>query len=97
MKSPWVVLQQDGALPHWGLLVHQFLDAIFSKQWIGRDGQHVHQMLPLWTFFLWSFVKDKAYSTPVPDTDVLKARIRDASAAVSEEIDIGENMERNRV
>jgi hypothetical protein len=29
--QPWVVLQQDGAPPHWGLLVRQFLDATFPK------------------------------------------------------------------
>jgi hypothetical protein len=27
--------------------------------------------------FLWGYVKDKAYSTPVPDIDTLKARIRE--------------------
>jgi hypothetical protein len=37
-KSPWVVLQQDGAPPHRGLLVRQFLDATIEKQWIGWDG-----------------------------------------------------------
>jgi hypothetical protein len=30
--QPWVVLQQDGALPHWGLLVRQFLDATFPNR-----------------------------------------------------------------
>jgi hypothetical protein len=32
------------------------------------------------------YVKDKVYSTPVPDTGSLKARIRDAIEAVVEEI-----------
>jgi hypothetical protein len=32
------------------------------------------------------YVKDKVYSTPVPDTDNLKARIRNALAAVTEEM-----------
>jgi hypothetical protein len=45
--------------------------------------------------FLWGYIKYKVYSTPVPDTDTLKARIRDALAAVTE--DVGENTERNRV
>jgi hypothetical protein len=30
--SPWVVLQHDGALPHWGLPVRQFLNAKFPKR-----------------------------------------------------------------
>jgi hypothetical protein len=36
--------------------------------------------------FSWGYVKDKVYSTPVPDTDTLKARVRDALAAVTEEM-----------
>jgi hypothetical protein len=34
--------------------------------------------------FLWGYVKEKVYSTPIPDTDTLKARIRDALARVAE-------------
>jgi hypothetical protein len=88
-KSPWVVLQQNGAPPHWGLLVRQFLDSTFPKQWIGRDGPtpwppRSPVITPL--DFLWRYVKDKVYSTPIPDTDTLKARIRDALAAVTEEM-----------
>jgi hypothetical protein len=40
-------------------------------------------------FFLWEFVKDKVFSTPVPDITNLKARITDAFATVTE--DISEN------
>jgi hypothetical protein len=36
------------------------------------------------------------YSTPVPDIDALKERIRDVLAEVTEE-NVGENTERNRV
>jgi hypothetical protein len=41
---------------------------------------------PSGLFLLWGYVKDKVYSTPVPDTDTLKARITDALAAVTEEM-----------
>jgi hypothetical protein len=97
--QPQVVLQQDGTLPHWGLLVRQFLDATFSNRWTGRDGPtpwppRSPDITPL-DFFLWGYVKDKVYSTPVPGIDTLEARIRDALAAVTE--DVGENMERNLV
>jgi hypothetical protein len=51
---------------------------------VQHHGHHVHRTLSLWTF-LWGYVKDKVYSTPVPDTDILKARIRDALAVVAEE------------
>jgi hypothetical protein len=52
---------------------------------VQHHGHHVHWTLPLWTF-LWGYVKDKVYSTPVPDIDTLKARIRDPLAAVTEEM-----------
>jgi hypothetical protein len=34
----------------------------------------------------WVYVKDDVYSTPVPDTDTLNARIRDALAADTDEM-----------
>jgi len=34
--------------------------------------------------FLWGYVKDKVFSTPVPDIRNLKARITDAFATVTE-------------
>jgi hypothetical protein len=52
---------------------------------VKHHGHHVHRTLPLCTFS-WGYVKDKMYSTPVPDTDTLKARIRGALAAVTEEM-----------
>ena len=33
-------------------------------------------------FFLWAYVKDEVFSTPVPDITNLKARITDAFATV---------------
>jgi len=37
-------------------------------------------------FFLWGYVKDKVFSTPVPDITNLKARITDAFATVTEDM-----------
>jgi hypothetical protein len=76
--QPWVVLQQDSAPPHLGLLVRQFSMQCFQTDGLGGTvqhlGHHVHWTLPLWTFLL-GYVKDKVYSTPVPDIDILKARM----------------------
>ena len=36
--QPQVIFQQDGAPPHWGLQVRQFLSETFLDRWIGRDG-----------------------------------------------------------
>ena len=37
-------------------------------------------------FFLWRYVKDKVFSTPVPDITNLKARITDAFATITEDM-----------
>ena len=34
-------------------------------------------------FFLWGYVKDKVFSTPVPDITNLKGRITDAFATIT--------------
>jgi len=63
------------------------LDATFPNRWIGRDGPTPWpQMIVgyhLLDFFLWGFVKDKVFSTPVPDITNLKARITDAFATIT--------------
>jgi len=37
-------------------------------------------------FFLWGYVKDKVFSTPVPDITNLKARITDAFVTITEDM-----------
>jgi len=88
--QPWIIFHQDGAPPHWGSDVHRFLDATFPNRWIGRDGRtpwpprspDITQL----DFFLWGYVKDKVFSTPVPDITNLKARITDGFATVTEDM-----------
>jgi hypothetical protein len=36
--QPHIILQQDGAPPHWGLQVRACLDGTFPGTWISRDG-----------------------------------------------------------
>jgi hypothetical protein len=63
------------------------LDATFQKQRIEKDGPTLWPPrspdITLWTV-LWGYVKDRMYSTPIPDISTLKARIRDALTAVTE-------------
>jgi len=93
--QPWIIFQQDGAPPHWGSHVRWFLDdATFPNRWIGRDDltswpPQLPDITPL-DFFLWRYVKGKAFSTPVPDITNFKARITDAFATITE--DMLENM-----
>ena len=85
-----IIFQQDGAPPHWGSHVRRFMDATFPNRWIGRDGPtpwppRSPDITPL-NFFSWGYVKDKVFSTPVPDFTNLKARITDAFATITEEM-----------
>lgn len=80
IQNPELFFQQDGAPPHWGLRVRQYLDQHFPNQWIGRDGPHVWpprspDLTPL-DFFLWGYVKDRVYATPVRDVAHLVEKIR---------------------
>ena len=88
--QPWIILQQYGAPPHWCSHVRRFLDATFPNRWIGRDSPtpwplRSPDITPL-DFFLWGYVKDEVFSTPVPDVTNLKARITDAFATITEDM-----------
>jgi hypothetical protein len=65
------------------------LDVTFPKRWTGRDGPTPWPPRSLdinLLDILGGCVKDKVYSTPIPDTGTLKARIRDSIVAAIEEI-----------
>jgi len=68
----------------------RFWDATFPHRWIGRDGSTSWPPrspdITLLDFFLWGYVKDKLFSTPVPDIRNLKARITDAFATITEDM-----------
>ena len=88
--QPWIMFQQGGAPPHWVSHVRRFLGATFPNRWIGRDGP---TPWPPWSpditpldFFLWGYVKDKVFSTPVPDITSLKTRITDDFATITDDM-----------
>jgi len=96
--QPWIFFQQDGAPPHWGSDVRQFLDATFPNRWTGRDGPtpwppRSPDITPL-DFFLWGYVKDKVFSTPVPDITNLKAR-NNRHLYYNNWRNVGQHVERN--
>jgi len=67
------------------------LEATFPNRWIGRDGPtpwppRSPDNTPPLDFFLWRYVKEKVFSTPVLDITNLKARITDAFATVTEDM-----------
>ena len=52
---------------------------------VQNPGHHDRRTSPALDFFLWGYVKDKVFSTPVPDITNLKARITDAFATITED------------
>jgi len=76
-----------------------FLAATFPNRWIGRDAPipwppPSPDINPL-DFFLWGYIKDKLFSTPVPDITNLKAKI--TRFCYNNWRHVGEHVERNRL
>jgi len=79
-----------------------FLDATFSNRWIGREGPthwppRSPDITPL-DFFLWGYVKDKVFSTPVPDFTNLKTKFEGKNIrrfCYNNWGHVGEHVERN--
>ena len=87
-SQPTIIFQQDGAPPHWGLRIRQFLNETFSDRWIERDGPiswppRSPDISPL-DFFLWGYVKNIVYRTKVLHITDLKQRISNAIAIINE-------------
>lgn len=81
-----LVFQQDGAPPHWTLRVRDFLTNTFREPWIGRNGPVLWpprspDLTPL-DFFLWGYMKDLVYSTPIESREQLIDRIFEAAEQV---------------
>jgi len=53
---------------------------------VRRPDHHDRRISRPLVFFLWGYVKDKVFSTPVPDITNLKARITDIFVAVTEDM-----------
>jgi len=53
------------------------------EEMVRHAGHHDRRISPPFDFFLWQYVKDKVFSTPVPDITNLKARITDAFPTIT--------------
>ena len=65
-----------------GFLMQHFQTGGLGEM-VRHPGHHDRQISPL-HFFLWGYVKDKVFSTPVKDITNLRARITDAFATTTE-------------
>ena len=78
-----LIFQQDGAPPHYALVVRNWLDFNLPNRWIGRRGSFCEwparspDLTPL-DFFLWGVIKHKVYTVRVETVDELKMRITEA-------------------
>ena len=75
-----------------------FLDVTFPNRWTGRDGPtpwppRSPDITPL-QFLLWRYVKDKVFSTPVPDITILKGK-NNRHFVYNNWRHVGEHVERN--
>jgi len=56
------------------------------ERWSNTLATTITRYHPPLDFYLWGYVKDKVFSTPVPDITDLKARITDAFAIITEDM-----------
>lgn len=68
--------QQDGAPPHYGRAVRDYLDETFPNRWISRRGAiewpaTSPDLTPL-DYFLWGYLKRKIYFTEPNDLEDLR-------------------------
>jgi hypothetical protein len=84
---PQTILQQDGAPPHFCDHVRSHLAREIAGRWIDRGRpiawpRRLPDLIPL-EFFLWGYVKNIVCLVKIEDLQHLKARTRDAVAAVT--------------
>lgn len=72
--------QHDGAPPHSGYLINNFLQDVFYDQWIANNGPFLWPPrspdLSVLDFFIWGTVKNRVYHTPVTTMEDCMQRVR---------------------
>ncbi|GBN11579.1 hypothetical protein AVEN_178254-1 [Araneus ventricosus] len=88
--QPNIIFQRNGAPPHWSLEVRKVLNEKFPRRWIGRGGPipwppRSPDITPL-DFFVWIYMKNIVYQSPIRDTEEIKIRITAAIHTVDSEM-----------
>lgn len=83
-----ITFQQDGAPPHYSVIVRNFLNTNYPGRWIGRRGPtewppRSPDLTPL-DFFLWGYLKSKVYQTEPESLIDLRQRIVAECRRISE-------------
>lgn len=87
LPAEQIWFQQDGAPPHFGRAVREYLDETFPGRWIGRRGAiewpaRSPDMTPL-DFFLWGHIKNLVYKNRPQNIEELQDRIRHEISMIS--------------
>ena len=85
-----VYFQQDGAPPHYGIQVRQYLNQLLPDAWIGRRGPvewppRSPDLTPL-DFYLWGHLKAMVYQESIRNVNHLKDRIINSFAQISPDV-----------
>jgi hypothetical protein len=83
-----VIFQQDGAAPHFAVIVRQYLNYKLPGRWMGRGGPiswpaRSPDLTPC-DFFLWGYIKDYVFSELPTSIVELKTKIRAAISSIDE-------------
>lgn len=84
-----MIFQQDGAPPHYAVIVRQYLDQKLPNRWIGRAGPipwppRSPDLTPC-DYFLWGYLKDFVYRELPTSIEELKNKIRQAIQTIDED------------
>ena len=85
-----MLIQQDGAPPHYGREVKDFLNQNYPNRWIGRQGPitwppRSPDLTPL-HFYLWGHMKSLVYTVSSINEKDLVNKIMDAATAIKKMI-----------
>lgn len=84
------IWQQDGAAPHYAIIVRDFPNEIFQEQWIGRGGPvEWPPRSPDLTspdFYLWGYLREVVYRTRPTTRKNMIERIRTACLNIQREV-----------
>lgn len=76
--------KHDGAPPHYGRVVRNYLNQEFPDRWIGRGSETIQwpprspDLTPL-DFYLWGTLKSMVYANPVNSREELIQKINEAA------------------
>lgn len=90
VKHKGMYFQQDGAPPHYALIVRDWLNEKFANRWIGRRGPiewpaRSPDLSPP-DFFLWGYLKDIVYRSRPTTIAQLRERIATVCAEIPVEM-----------